>query len=106
MPGFILHAGATVTCSHQGRAEPSAVNPRVKVNGQAVVTVVAPYRIQGCPVTVGGASVPCVIGLWTSAATRVTASGQPLVIVGSTSTCILNFTPMIVSKTQMRVSAA
>ena len=48
MPGFLLHLGATVLCSHAGQAQPTAVNPRVLVNGQPIVTMTSPYVVAGC----------------------------------------------------------
>ena len=34
MPGFLVHVGATVLCSHGGQAQPTVPNPRVTVSGQ------------------------------------------------------------------------
>src|SRR2546427_369236 len=48
MPGFLVHFGATVLCAHAGQAQPTAVNPRVLVSGQPMVTVTAPYVVAGC----------------------------------------------------------
>ena len=48
MPGFLLHLGATVMCAHGGQAQPTAVQPRVLVSGQPVVTLAAPYVVAGC----------------------------------------------------------
>ena len=31
MPGFLVHVGATVLCSHGGQAQPTVPNPRVTV---------------------------------------------------------------------------
>lgn len=39
MPGFLLHLGATVLCSHAGQATPVAPNPRVLVSGQPTVPI-------------------------------------------------------------------
>lgn len=105
MPGFVAHLGATVLCSHGGQAQPVAPNPRVLVSGQPVTTIAAPYSVAGCPFNVSGVPVPCVIGLWTSGSTRVLATGQPLVLLSSTSVTVLNGTPLIISATQTRVSA-
>jgi hypothetical protein len=105
MPGFIVHFGATVLCSHGGQAQPTAPNPRVMVSNQAVATITAPYSIAGCPFNVSGSPVPCVTGQWTSGSTRVLASGQPLVLLSSTSVCAPNGTPMVISTTQTRVTA-
>jgi hypothetical protein len=37
MPGFLLHVGATVLCSHAGQAQPTVPNPRVTVTGMPTV---------------------------------------------------------------------
>ena len=103
MPGPLLHAGAIVTCSHAGPALPGATNPRVLVSGQPTVTQPAPYAITGCSLASSGN--PCVSGTWTTAATRVSSNGQPLVIVGGLSTCAPNATPLLVSSSQTRVIA-
>ncbi len=71
MPGFLLHVGATVLCSHGGQAQPTVPNPRVTVMGQPTVTMAAPYVVAGCalppPPTANG---PCVTAQWITAALR------------------------------------
>ena len=47
MPGHLLHVGAAVFCAHGGQAQPTVPNPRVKVNGQPIVTQAAPFVIAG-----------------------------------------------------------
>ena len=59
MPGYLLHLGATVLCSHGGQAQPTSPNPRVLGGGQPVVTQAAPYAIAGCPF-IPPAAGPCV----------------------------------------------
>jgi len=103
MPGPLLHVGAIVTCSHAGMAQPTAPNPRVLVSGQPTVTQPTPYAIAGCALTPSGS--PCVTGTWTTATTRVTSNGQPLVIAVGLSTCVSNGTPMLVMSSQLRVIA-
>jgi hypothetical protein len=103
MPGPLLHVGAIVTCSHAGMAQPTAPNPRVLVSGQPTVTQPTPYAIAGCALTPSGS--PCVTGTWTTATTRVTSNGQPLVIAAGLSTCVSNGTPMLVMSSQLRVIA-
>jgi hypothetical protein len=103
MPGPLVHFGALVTCTHAGPALPGATNPRVLVSGQPTVTQPTPYAIAGCALSSSGN--PCVTGTWTSAATRVTSNGQPLVIASGTSTCAPNGTPLLVSSVQARVIA-
>ena len=49
MPGFLLHLGATVLCSHGGQATPTAPNPRVLLSGQPATTLGAPYVVPAAP---------------------------------------------------------
>lgn len=104
MPGFLLHQGATVLCTHGGPAQPMTPNPRVQVGGRPVVTQPPPYAIAGCPFTTGGGPQPCVTGQWTTAATRVFVQGIPVVVVGSQSVCTPNGTPLMIVVTQARVT--
>lgn len=103
MPALV-HQGATVVCAHQGRAVPTATDPKVKVGGQAVVTVTASYTISACvqPPPTGGNG-PCATGKWLSAATKVKASGFPVVLASSQSICAPTQTPMQVQITQTKV---
>jgi len=104
MPGFLLHVGAQVQCAHGGQAQPTAPNPRVMVNSQPTVTMVAPYAIAGCPFNVSGSPVPCVTAQWTTAATRITSNGQPLLLLDSQAICAPNGTPLLILATQPRVT--
>jgi hypothetical protein len=104
MPGFLLHVGATVMCSHGGQAQPTAPNPRVVVMGQPTVTLTAPYVVAGCafpPPTAGNG--PCVTAQFTTGSVRVTSLGQPLLLFTSTALCAPTGTPLVVSVTQTRV---
>ncbi len=103
MPGFLLHVGATVLCAHAGQAQPTAPNPRVRVAGQPVVTQAAPYTVAGCPFNVSGAPSPCVTAQWVTAAMRVRAGGQPVLLQDSQALCAPNGTPLTVVVTQARV---
>lgn len=105
MPGFLLHQGAQVQCTHAGQAQPTVPNPRVTVSGQSTVTMSPPYTVAGCPFVSGTVPTPCVTGQWTTAALRVTSMGQPLVIMGSQSVCVPNGTPLMILMTQTRVTA-
>lgn len=104
MPGLLVHVGATVLCAHAGQAQPTAPNPRVTVSGQPTVTMSAPWVVAGCtlPPQAGG---PCVSAQWTTAATRVTANGVPLLLLDSQAVCAPTGTPLTVVQTQTRVSA-
>jgi hypothetical protein len=105
MPGFLLHAGATVTCLHAGPAQPSAPNPRVTVMGMPTTTLAAGYTIAGCtlPAITSGAP-PCASATWITTATRLTSNGQPLLLLDSQATCIPTGTPLLILATQTRVS--
>jgi hypothetical protein len=104
MPGFILHANATVLCLHAGQAQPTAVNPRVQVGGQPVVTQPAPYVVAGCtlpPPPAGNG--PCVTANWVTAATRVRAGGVPVLLQDSTAVCVPSGTGLNCVAVQTRV---
>jgi hypothetical protein len=104
MPGFLLHLGATVMCAHGGQAQPAVTNPHVRVSGQPLVTQSAIYNITGCPFTTPAVSpMPCVTAQWVSAATRVRAGGQPVLLQDSQAVCTPNGTPLNIVVTQTRV---
>ena len=105
MPGFVLHLGATVVCSHAGQAQPTAPNTRVLLSGQPVVTIASPYVVAGCtmpPPPAGNG--PCVTGQFVTAATRVTVMGQPVLLQDSQSICTPTGTPLLPVVVQARVS--
>jgi hypothetical protein len=104
MPGFLLHVGATVLCSHAGQAQPTVPNPRVLVSGQPTVAMTAPWVVAGCalPPAAGG---PCVTAQWLVGTTRVFSNGQPLLVQSSQAICAPTGTPLIVTVTQIRASA-
>src|SRR5664280_1377612 len=106
MPGFLLHVGAQVTCSHAGQAQPTAPNPRVTVSGQPTVLISAPYLVAGCafppPPAANG---PCVSAQWLTGTTRVLSNGQPLLVQRSQAICAPTGTPLLVIVTQTRASA-
>ena len=105
MPGPLLHLGATVTCSHAGQATPTAPDPRVLVGGQPVVTIASPYVVAGCtlptPPTANG---PCVSAQYVTSATRVLASGQPVLLMDSQAICTPTGTPLFHVVVQPRVT--
>lgn len=105
MPGFLLHVGATVLCSHGGQAQPTVPNPRVTVAGQPTVTMTAPYVVAGCPFPPPpNGNGPCVTAQWVTAATRVTSSGQPLLVLDSQAICAPTGTPLLIVVTQTRAT--
>ncbi len=107
MPGFFVHQGAAVMCSHAGQASPTAPDLRVTVSGQAIVTLATPYTVAGCSFTTpAGNPLPCITGQWLTGATRILASGNPVILQDSQSICTPNATPMTITTTQTRVKGS
>lgn len=104
MPGFLLHEGAEVMCLHGGDAQPVLPNPRVTVSGQPIVTQECVYMVGGCamPPPIVGTG-PCAVCTWVTAATRVTASGIPVLLQDSQAVCVLPGTGLLITVTQTRV---
>jgi hypothetical protein len=103
MPGFLLHAGATVMCAHAGQAQPASANMRVLLSGQPTVTQSAPYVMTGCPFAPPSGNGPCVSAQWVTAAVRTRSNGVPLLLQDSQSICAPTGTPLTVVVTQARV---
>jgi hypothetical protein len=103
MPGYMLHMGATVICSHGGQAMPTMPNPRVKVSSQPIVTQPTMYTVAGCPFVSGSNPLPCVTASWVSAAVRVKAGGVPVLLQDSQAITTPNGVPLNVLVTQVRV---
>jgi hypothetical protein len=105
MPGFLLHQGAVVLCSHAGQAQPLMPNPRVLVNGQPTVTVAALWAVAGCvlppPPAANG---PCLMAQFVTASLRVTSVGQPLLLMDSQAICTPTGTPLLPVVAQTRVT--
>src|SRR5215218_7240237 len=105
MPAPILHAGATVMCSHAGQATPTAPGPRVLVSGMPVATIAAPYAVAGCAFVPAAGNGPCVTGQWLVGAVRVLSLGQPLAIMTGVSICTPTATPLVPVAAQTRALA-
>jgi len=106
MPGFLIHVGATVLCSHAGQAQATVPNPRVTVSGQPTVAMSAPWVVAGCafpPPPAGNG--PCVSAQFVTGSTRVTSNGQPLLCFDSQAICAPTGTPLLIVASQMRVTA-
>ena len=102
MPGYLVHLGATVTCMHSGMAQPIAVNPRVKVSGQPIVTQTSSYVIAGCSLIPSGGPF-CANAQWVSAAARVKSNGVPVLLQDSQAVCQTTGTGVLIQTTQIRV---
>ena len=104
MPGFIIHLGANVQCMHLGLAQPMMTYPRVMVSGNPVVVMSDNYSVSACqfPAWTLGSSPACATATWTAAAERLTAGGDPVVLLDSQSQCQPNGTPLLIVQTQVR----
>jgi hypothetical protein len=100
----IVHAGATVTCTHFGQATPMSPFPRVTVSSQPVITMASPYTIAGCELS-STSTPPCLVGSVSAAAARVMAGGSPVVTLGSESVCVPTGDPLRFVSAQGRVLA-
>jgi hypothetical protein len=107
MPGFILHQGATVLCSHAGQAQPTLVNPRVTVLGMPTIPLTSPQVVAGCALPPPpAANGPCLTAQYVVGSVRVTSMGQPFVLFDSTSICAPTGTPLLPAVAcQARVTA-
>jgi len=101
VPGYLLHEHATVHCAHTPLSEaiPNQTDRRVKVSGQYIVTMAVPYTVRRC--TAGNS--PCATAVWTTAAIRVRASGQPVLLKDSQALCAPTGATLKVVSTQTRV---
>jgi hypothetical protein len=104
MPGFLVHQGATVLCTHGGQAQPTVTSPRLKVGGQAVAVQTAPYTVSACsfPPPPSGNG-PCVTAQWVTGALRVKTMSMPVLLADSQAVCAPTGTPLQIVVTQVRV---
>jgi hypothetical protein len=105
MPGLVVHFGATVNCMHGGLAQPRVLSPRVLVSGQHVVMVSTPYDVMPSCGLASTSTPPCLTAQWTTGATRVFASGSPVIIQTSQAVCTPTGQGLVVLTTQTRVTA-
>jgi hypothetical protein len=104
MPGFFLTVSSVVLCTHGGKAQPTALNPRVTVMGQPTVLQPAPWVVAGCafppPPAANG---PCVTAQWVVGSVRIKSMGMPFLLQDSQAICAPTGTPFNVVAAQPRV---
>jgi uncharacterized Zn-binding protein involved in type VI secretion len=84
MPGFLMHATATIQCPHGVPAQLIPTQPRVLVNGMPAALMTDKIVATGCPFTVPpGKPQPCVLATWMMPSTRVTINGSPAMVLPS-----------------------
>lgn len=82
MPGFLLHVGAVMQCTHGAPANVAPLQPRVVVSGQPVAPIASIIAVAGCPFTTPVPKPqPCILVKWLMPSTRFLVSGQPAALV-------------------------
>lgn len=80
MPGYLLHIGATVQCTHLAPATATPGAARVFVSGKPVATVTSVWNVAGCtfqiPVGTGSVPQPCLRVQWTIPSGRIVIGGS------------------------------
>ena len=84
MPGYLLHIGASVQCTHAAPATATPSAPRVLVSGQPVATVAGLWSVTGCPFQIpappGTVPSPCIQVKWAMPSARITVAGSPALL--------------------------
>lgn len=102
--GYILNQSSAGNCAHAGNARPIVGNPRVKIAGSPVLTVVSQLSHAGCPNNPTGVSpLPCAIAMYATGASRVKVMGMPVLLDTSTSTNIPTGATTTITQKQPRV---
>jgi hypothetical protein len=102
--GHLLNQGASGTCSHGGNATPIVGNPRVKVRGVSVLTVMSQLSHAGCPNNPSGVSpLPCTIAMYTTGASRVKVMNAAMLLDSSTPTNVPTGASTTITQTQTGV---
>ena len=100
----VLDDRSVLTCAHQGKVQLKPSGRKVTIEGSAVLTGADVLAVSACtlPPAAGG---PCKTASFATAATRVTVSGQPVLVSSGVATCSPTTTPVSVVRTQSRVKA-
>ena len=81
MPGYLLHVGATVQCTHQAPCTTTPNAPRVFVSGRPVATVANVWTVTGCLFTLPGpVASPCLRVQWSMPSSRILVGGSPALL--------------------------
>lgn len=99
----LLDKTTTGQCTHGGSAQPLVANPRVKINGNPVLTVATQFAVAGCPNVVGTSPFPCVLGAFAAGATRVKVMGMPVLLDTSQATTTPTGVTLTLINAQQRV---
>src|SRR5258708_4601067 len=85
MPGFLLHVGAVMQCTHAAPCVIAPLQPRVTVSAQPVAPLASIISVAGCPFQIptpaGPKPQPCMLVKWLMPSTRFLVAGQPAALV-------------------------
>jgi hypothetical protein len=88
VPGYILDAGATITCPHGGQVTVTPRSTKVHLGGKPPLLVDDTAVVAGCAFNVSGAPSPCLRVQWLLPATKVTAESSPVLLSSSVGLCL------------------
>lgn len=86
--GFLLDAGATITCPHAGTASMTPRITKVKLGGQPPLVVDDVVTITGCSLNISGAPSPCLQVQWQMPALRVKVESSAVLLDTSVGLCV------------------
>lgn len=87
MPGYILDAGATISCPHGGQVAVMPRATRVKLSGKPPLLVDDTATVAACPFNVSGAPSPCLSVRWMMPALRAKVESSPVLLSSSVGLC-------------------
>ncbi len=80
VPGYLLHIGAVVQCTHTAPSAATPSAPRVLVSGQPVATVSSVWTVTGClfqvPAPSGTVPSPCLRVQWATPSGHILVGGS------------------------------
>lgn len=91
MPGPLYTQSISAQCPHGGLLRVSAQQTRVRLSGQPLLLQTDPGSISGCPFQIPAGPTtkpqPCVRVTFLTGATRIKASGKPVLLPGINAIC-------------------
>jgi hypothetical protein len=113
MPGFLVHFGATILCTHGASATIAPSQQRVRVAGNFVAVLADTTTVAGCPFQIpigtGTKPQPCVKIQWLVPAVRVKVNQQFVLVQSSSGICQsaeqIPQGPPTIAATQVQVKA-
>lgn len=88
MAGYVVDAGATISCPHGGRGTVMTRATRMRLGGNPPILADDVATIAGCAFNVAGAPSPCTRVQWVMPAMRMTVEGAAPVLSSSVGLCV------------------